>query len=98
MHNDKPETQIKPRIAIVIPKYGLVGGSERFVYELTERLANTGRYEFHVYAHRWQSGNSSIHFHKIPSIRFPRFLRALWLKKFIKLISFLCTDFLMNVG
>lgn len=84
MHNDKPETQIKPRIAIVIPKYGLVGGSERFVYELTERLANTGRYEFHVYAHRWQSGNSSIHFHKIPSIRFPRFLRALWLPWFMK--------------
>ena len=84
MHNDKPETQIKPRIAIVIPKYGLVGGSERFVYELTERLANTGRYEFHVYAHRWQSENPSIHFHKIPFLRFPRFLRALWLPWFMK--------------
>ena len=30
------------KIAVVIPKYGLVGGAEGFAYELTERLAMGG--------------------------------------------------------
>jgi UDP-glucose:(heptosyl)LPS alpha-1,3-glucosyltransferase len=62
---------------VVIPKYGLIGGGERFARELTERLARTGKYEFHVFANRWNSSSSEITFHKVPMLRFPRFLRPL---------------------
>lgn len=65
------------RVAVVIPKYGLIGGGERFARELTERLARTGKYEFHVFANRWNSSSSEIAFHKVPMLRFPRFLRPL---------------------
>jgi UDP-glucose:(heptosyl)LPS alpha-1,3-glucosyltransferase len=65
-----------PRIAVVVPKYGLVGGGERFASEVTERLARTGRYEMHVFANRWQAADGSpVVFHKVPMIRFPRSLR-----------------------
>ena len=66
----------KPRIAVVVPKYGLVGGGERFVFEVTERLAQHGRYEFHVFANQWQAASGSpVKFHKVPAISFPRSLR-----------------------
>ncbi len=59
----------------MIPKYGLIGGGERFAAELTERLARRGKYEFHVFANRWRSGGEGIAFHKVPTVSFPRFLR-----------------------
>ncbi len=65
------------RVAVVIPKYGLIGGGERFARELTERLARTGKYEFHVFANKWDSSAPEIAFHKVPMPRFPRFLRPL---------------------
>lgn len=65
------------RVAVVVPKYGLVGGGERFAAELTERLARTGRYEFHVFANRWKSSGPGIAFHRIAAVRFPRSLRPL---------------------
>jgi UDP-glucose:(heptosyl)LPS alpha-1,3-glucosyltransferase len=64
-------------VAVVIPKYGLIGGGERFASELTERLARKGKYEFHVFANRWNPGSPGIVFHKVPLLRFPRFLRPL---------------------
>ena len=36
-------------IAVVIPKYGLVGGAELSSSEITERLANQTGFNFHVY-------------------------------------------------
>lgn len=68
---------MRPRkIAIAIPKYGTVGGAERFVAELTERLASMTGDEFHVIANRWAGvGNSSVQFHFIPRLAFPRSLR-----------------------
>ena len=67
-----------PRIAVVIPKYGRVGGAERFAYEVTERLARRGRYEMHIFANCWQAEDGSpVVFHKVPIIRFPRSLRPL---------------------
>ena len=66
---------MRPRIAILAEKYGGVGGSERFVKEVTERLAATGRYEFHVFANRWEAERADVTFHKVPRIKFPRFLR-----------------------
>lgn len=65
------------RVAVVVPKYGLVGGGERFAAELTGRMARTGRYEFHVFANRWASPSPGIAFHKVPAVRFPRSLRPL---------------------
>jgi UDP-glucose:(heptosyl)LPS alpha-1,3-glucosyltransferase len=66
---------MRPRIAIIAEKYGGIGGSERFVKEVTERLASTGKYDFHVFANRWEAGRPDIVFHKVPRIKFPRFLR-----------------------
>ena len=71
------KTQIMREIAVVIPKYGLVGGAEQFASELTEKISVTGRNSFHVFANRWQSGSSKIRFHKIPIISFPKFLTTI---------------------
>ena len=65
------------KIAVIIPKYGLLGGAERFVYELTERLSLNKKYDFHVFANKWQSDSGRITFHKVPIIRFPRFLTTI---------------------
>jgi len=46
------------KIAIAIPKYGLVGGAEYFVAELTKRIALNPRYEIHVFANRWIPNSS----------------------------------------
>jgi UDP-glucose:(heptosyl)LPS alpha-1,3-glucosyltransferase len=67
----------KKKMAIVIPKYGLVGGAERFVYELTERLSLNEKYDLHVFANRWQSGSNRITFHRVSIMRFPRFLSTI---------------------
>ncbi len=64
-----------PRVAIIAEKFGGVGGSERFVQEVTERLAATGHFELHVFANRWQSQCSAVTFHRVPRLKFPRFLR-----------------------
>lgn len=69
---------LKPRkIAVVVPKYGLVGGGERFASEITERLAQNKSFEIHVFANKWVVHSDRITFHKVPMIRFPRFLRPL---------------------
>lgn len=65
----------RPKVAVVVPKYGTVGGGERFVSELTGRLARSGRYEIHVLANRWVPGSAPITFHKIPRLPSPRFFR-----------------------
>ena len=70
-------TETPKKIAVVIPKYGLVGGAERFAFELTERLSLNKKYDFHVFANKWQSNSDRITFHKVPIIRFPRFLTTI---------------------
>ena len=65
------------RIAVVIPKYGLVGGAEGFVFALTERLAVRPEFEIHVFANRYRRGRAPIVFHKVPILRFPRFLKQI---------------------
>ena len=68
--------QDRRRIAVVIPKYGLLGGAEGFAAELTERIANDPRLDVHVFANRWVSSSDRVNFHKVPIIRFPRFLTS----------------------
>ena len=57
------------KIAVVIPKYGSVGGAEGFAYEVTERMAKHEGLKLHVFANQWQSGKTSITFHKVPIIQ-----------------------------
>ena len=61
-------------IAVVIPKYGLVGGAEQFASELTGRLVSSTGYNFHVYANRWQKSAAPITFHQSSINSFPKFL------------------------
>jgi UDP-glucose:(heptosyl)LPS alpha-1,3-glucosyltransferase len=72
------------KIAVVVPKYGLVGGGERFASEITERLARNENYDIHVFANRWIASSDRIKFHKVPIIRFPRFLGPLVFAWFVK--------------
>ncbi|EFK09487.1 glycosyltransferase, group 1 family protein [delta proteobacterium NaphS2] len=65
------------KVAVVIPKYGLVGGAEGFAYVLTERLALRDEFEIHVFANRFRRGKAPIVFHRVPMIVFPRFLRQI---------------------
>ena len=62
------------KIAVVVPKYGLVGGAEHVVSELTERIALSSEYEIHVFANKWLQLSDRIKFHKVPIIAFPKFL------------------------
>ena len=65
------------KIAVVVPKYGLVGGGERFVQELTERIASNRCYDVHVFANKWRPQSDRIIFHKVPIISFPKFLTTI---------------------
>ena len=67
----------RKKIAVVVPKYGLIGGGERFVFELTERIARISSYEIHVFSNKWRSGSDHITFHKIPIITFPKWLTSI---------------------
>jgi UDP-glucose:(heptosyl)LPS alpha-1,3-glucosyltransferase len=72
------------KIAIAIPKYGLVGGAEHFVAELTKRIALNPRYDIHVFANRWSSNSPRVAFHKVPVINFPKFLTTMSFAHFAK--------------
>lgn len=74
----------KKKIAVVVPKYGLVGGGERFVRELTERIALNATYDIHVLANQWQGGSSRITFHRIPIITFPKWLTTISFAWFVQ--------------
>lgn len=80
---DKPKIK---KIAVVVPKYGLVGGGERFVFELTERLARNPQYDIHVFANKWlpDSGLSRLTFHKVSIITFPKWLTTISFAMFAK--------------
>lgn len=62
---------------MVVPRYGRVGGGERFVMALTEQLAAMDGLEMHVFANRWDVESAGVIFHKVPIIAFPRFLTPL---------------------
>jgi UDP-glucose:(heptosyl)LPS alpha-1,3-glucosyltransferase len=65
------------KIAVVVPRYGRVGGGERFVMALTEQLAAIDGLQMHVFANHWDTNSPNVHFHKVPIITFPRFLTTL---------------------
>jgi UDP-glucose:(heptosyl)LPS alpha-1,3-glucosyltransferase len=65
------------KIAVIIPKYGLLGGAEAFVAQLTERLARNAKYDIHVLANKWLPNTDRVTFHKVPIITFPKFLTTI---------------------
>lgn len=65
------------KIAIVIPKYGLIGGAEGFAARLTEALAKNANYEVHVFANKRANDAEGILFHRIPIVSFPKFMTTL---------------------
>jgi UDP-glucose:(heptosyl)LPS alpha-1,3-glucosyltransferase len=67
----------RKKIAVVAPKYGLVGGGERFVFELTERLANIPSHEIHVFSNKWRTKSNLITFHRVPIVSFPKWLTSI---------------------
>ncbi len=67
----------KKRIALVIPKYGLLGGAESVAFEMGERLAQRDAFEVHVLANRWKTGSAAIRFHHIPVVKFPRLFQPI---------------------
>lgn len=67
----------KKKIAVVIPKYGLVGGGEQFALQLTEKIALDPRYDVHVFANKWKAVSGNVSFHFVPLLRFPRFLTTI---------------------
>lgn len=67
----------KKKIAVMIPKYGIAGGAERYAATLTELLAKNPAYELHVIANRWGAPSTSVTFHRVPVLRFPRFLATI---------------------
>lgn len=72
------------KVAVVIPKYGLLGGAEQFVAELTTRLTDQTDFDFHVLANRWQTSSTTTKFHGIPIISFPKFLTTLSFAYFVQ--------------
>ena len=72
------------KIAVIVPKYGLLGGAEQTTSELTGRLANQTDFVFHVLANRWQTSSTSIRFHRIPIFSFPKFLTTLSFAYFVQ--------------
>jgi UDP-glucose:(heptosyl)LPS alpha-1,3-glucosyltransferase len=66
------------RVAVFVERFGFPGGSERFSQQTVNLMADTGRYEFHVFANRWNSTRTDIRFYHVPIARFSRTLRP-WL-------------------
>lgn len=80
------------KIAVVIPKYGLVGGGEQFASHLTEKIAQNPRYDVHVFANKWEAVSGNVSFHFVPMIRFPRFLTTISFAFFAN-AAIACRDF-----
>ncbi len=71
------KSDARKKIAVVIPKYGLLGGAENHTAELTNRIAQNELYDVHVFANEWTDHSENITFHKVPIISFPKFLTTI---------------------
>jgi UDP-glucose:(heptosyl)LPS alpha-1,3-glucosyltransferase len=74
-HTRYESAESLPSIAVVIPRYGRIGGAENMAFQLCERLAD--RFDIHVFARKWDAGPSRMTFHKVPMIHFPRWLQPI---------------------
>jgi UDP-glucose:(heptosyl)LPS alpha-1,3-glucosyltransferase len=63
------------KIALNIYKYlPTKGGGEGYLANLANHLAERD-HEVHIFASEWESNNNRIHYHTIPVIRYPKFLK-----------------------
>ena len=63
------------KIALNIYKYlPTKGGGEGYLANFANQLVEKG-HEVHIYASKWESNNNNMHYHTIPSVRFPKFLK-----------------------
>jgi len=63
------------KIALNIYKYlPTKGGGEGYLANFANHLAERG-HEVHIFASEWESNNNKIHYHTIPVIRYPKFLK-----------------------
>jgi len=63
------------KIALNIYKYlPTKGGGEGYLANFANQLVEKG-HEVHIYASKWESNNKKIHYHTIPSVRFPKLLK-----------------------
>lgn len=61
------------KVGVVVQKFGLVGGGEQFVAEVTRRLARHPRLAIHVFANEWiPDGAAAITFHHVSMPSIPR--------------------------
>ncbi len=66
------------KIALNIYKYlPTKGGGEGYLANFANQLVERG-HEVHIYASKWESNNDEIHYHTIPSIRYPKFLKDIF--------------------
>jgi len=68
---------LRNKLAVIIPKYGLLGGAEKHTAELTNRISQCSKYDVHVFANKWTNQSENITFHKIPIFTFPKFLTTI---------------------
>ena len=61
-------------IAIVIPRFGLIGGAENFALQTARKLASNSSFRVHVFSNEWNYNGNNIRFSKVPYLRFPRHL------------------------
>lgn len=63
------------KIALNIYKFlPAKGGGEGYLAGLANQLAERG-HEVHIFASEWKNNNNRMHFHTIPVIRYPKFLK-----------------------
>lgn len=68
---------------MVSSRYGLIGGYERYAFELTERLALQEGLSVDVFAHEWEVGRAEVNHHRIPAFDFPGALKQIRLSCFV---------------
>lgn len=70
------------RVAVVIPRYGLIGGAEGFAYEVTERLAERDTLPIEVWKKKFDAEFLFYQKHysrkTIQAIRRANIIKALW--------------------
>jgi UDP-glucose:(heptosyl)LPS alpha-1,3-glucosyltransferase len=63
------------KVAVLTEKCGMAGGCERFVHETSSRIAAMPGFAIDVFANRWEQTDPRIRYHRVPMIRFPKFIK-----------------------
>lgn len=63
------------RVAVLTEKCGMAGGCERFVHETAIRIAAMPGFSVDIFANRWEQADPRIRYHKVPMVRFPKFVK-----------------------